>query len=93
VVHPEFSLSNATQLAADVLARVQTPSGKWPAGIPFYQMVNALAHLSLARGEAQLERAFKRLYETQHRDGTWGRSQREWNTFLVVHALKSKGEL
>jgi hypothetical protein len=40
-----------------------------------------------------LERAFKRLYATQGHDGTWGRTDREWNTFLIIHALKNKKEL
>jgi hypothetical protein len=59
--------------------------------VPFYQTVNALAHLNLSQADIQLERAFKRLHEMQRRDGSWGRSQREWNTFLIVHALKNKG--
>lgn len=27
------------------------------------------------------------------KDGSWGRTQREWHTFLVVHALRNKGVL
>jgi len=29
----------------------------------------------------------------QNTDGTWGRSEPEWNTFLAIHALKNKGLL
>ena len=91
VVHPTYAKTETMSLAIEALARVQNPSGRWPDQVPFYQTVNALAHLNLSQADMQLERAFKRLYETQHRDGSWGRSQREWNTFLIVHALKNKG--
>jgi hypothetical protein len=91
VVHPEYSKSRATELAVHALASAQDPSGKWPAGVPFYQTVNALAHLASEAADAQLDRAFKQLRVTQNRDGTWGRSQKEWKTFLVVHAMRRKG--
>lgn len=91
VVHPTYAESRATALAVEALARVQSSAGRWPVHVPFYQTLNALAHLDSAAAEAQLDRAFARLCVTQHKDGTWGRSQREWNTFLVVHALKNKG--
>jgi hypothetical protein len=29
----------------------------------------------------------------QNRDGTWGRIQKEWTTFLVVHALRRSAVL
>jgi hypothetical protein len=93
VVHPTYANTAAMSLAIEALARVQNPSGRWPDQVPFYQTVNALAHLNLSQADMQLERAFKRLYETQRRDGSWGRSQREWNTFLIVHALRNKGVL
>ncbi len=91
VVNPTYAECRATALAVEALARVQSSSGRWPIQVPFYQTLNALAHLDSAAAEAQLARAFERLREAQHKDGTWGRSQREWNTFLVVHALKNKG--
>jgi hypothetical protein len=55
--------------------------------------VNALAHLDNSYGNAQLALAFKRLNKTQRPDGTWSRSQSEWVNFLIIHALKNKGEL
>jgi hypothetical protein len=30
--------------------------------------------------------------QLQNRDGSWGRTQKEWNTFLVVHALNRLNE-
>lgn len=90
VVHPKYSQHDATAMAVEALARVQSPSGSWQGKVPFYQTVNALAHLDSIQADAQLERAFKKLHSSQHRDGTWGRSQQEWNTFLTVHALRNK---
>jgi hypothetical protein len=93
VVHPHYSTSGAVALAVNNLRRVQKNSGKWPGAVPFYQTVNALAHLDSAEGDAQLELAFKYLYEKQRRDGTWSTSQPEWHSFLIIHALKNKGEM
>jgi len=91
VVHPHYSRSTQTTKAVQALERVQDAFGKWPHGVPFYQTVNALAHLDSGAAGTQLEPAFKRLCHTQNRDGSWGRSDREWNTFLTLHALKNKG--
>jgi hypothetical protein len=89
IVHPDFASHKATKLAVEALAHEQEPSGSWKRPIPFYQTVNALAHLNLKTADAQLEVAFKRLYGSQNRDGTWGGANKEWNTFLIVHALKN----
>jgi hypothetical protein len=93
VVHPVFAKDEATVLAAKHLANSQTDSGNWEKDMPFYQTLNALAHLDLPEAEAQLEIAFERLWEYQNSDGTWSRSEPEWNTFLTIHALKNMGHL
>jgi len=93
VVHPEYCRSEAVALVVRALAQAQRHSGEWPSTVPFYQTVNALAHLDLPEADTQLDLAFERLRRTQRCDGSWGRSQREWNTFLVVHALRNKGLL
>lgn len=72
---------------------MQKESGTWTGSVPFYQTVNALAHLDSREGDSQLALAFERLQRTQRHEGTWSRSQPEWHTFLVIHALKNKGEL
>ena len=93
VVHPEYSGSTITEQAVRKLAEVQRPNGTWLKQLPFYQTINALAHLDLIPARDQLARAFYQLFKTQNNDGSWGRSQREWNTFLTVHALRNKGKL
>ena len=90
VVHPEFSQSKEVRHFVAALAKNQEDSGRWRVNVPFYQTVNALAHLDLSSATVQGEKAFKRLCVTQNRDGTWGRRQKEWNTFLVIHALLNR---
>lgn len=93
VVHPEFSSGDAVMSAVEQLARLQTAAGDWHPHLPFYQTINALAHLDLPRADKQLDRALGLLLSRQKRDGTWSRSEPEWNTFLAVHALRNKGWL
>jgi hypothetical protein len=93
VVHPVFAEGKATALALEHLADLQTDAGTWGHNLPFYQTLNALAHLELNQAEKQLEKAFVRLYENQNSDGTWSHDEPEWNTFLAIHALKNKGFL
>ena len=93
VVHPEYSRDTMTAHAASALAEVQKPNGEWVRGLPFYHTINALAHLNFEIADEQLGPAFDRLFKTQNKDGSWGGSHREWNTFLVVHALRNKGVL
>ncbi|MDJ0913168.1 MAG: hypothetical protein QNI95_06345 [Desulfobacterales bacterium] len=90
VVHPTYATEAATTIIVQALAESQIPDGRWNAPLPFYQIVNALAHLKLASADAQLEKTFHFLEKTQNSDGSWGKSQREWHTFLIIHALRNK---
>ena len=93
VVYPRYADHPATRRLVDCLADRQTPQGDWGADIPFYQALNALAHLDTPAADRQTHRAINHLYAMQHADRSWGVSQRQWNTFLVVHALRNKGIL
>ncbi len=93
VVHPEYAGSEVIRMYVTRLAKMQTPDGDWPRQIPFYQTVNALGHLDFAQSDTMLKRAFHKLKDKQNKDGTWGRKQKEWNTFLIVHAMKRKSHL
>lgn len=93
VVHPEFSKDSATVIAVESLARVQLESGEWEEDLPFFQTLNALAHLDLPEAEKQLEKAFFRLFKLQQSNGSWSDTESEWNTFLAVHAMRNKGLL
>jgi hypothetical protein len=90
VVHPVFAEDRSTELAVEHLADIQAERGDWGEDLPFYQTLNALAHLNFSQVQPQLEKAFERLFETQNDDGSWGRIQPEWNTFLAIHALRNK---
>jgi hypothetical protein len=93
IVHPNYAEEPATMTLVDSLAEIQDLSGQWPAQIPFFQTVNALAHLRLNSAHRQWVKALVVLLNRQNRDGSWGNEDHEWNTFLVVHALKNKGFL
>jgi hypothetical protein len=84
VVHPVFAKDKATALAVEHLADLQTETGTWDHDLPFYQTLNALAHLELDQAEKQLEKAFVLLFEKQNSDGTWSHDEPEWNTFLAI---------
>ena len=93
VVHPIFAKDQATALAVKYLAGLQSDNGDWGPHFPFYQTINALAHLIGSAVDTQLDKAFKWLLENQNSDGTWSRYDPEWNTFLAIHAMKNKGVL
>jgi len=90
VVHPAFAKDKATLLAVAHLAALQSDSGTWDHDSPFYQTVNALAHLDIHQAEIQLKKALGLLIENQNSDGTWSPDSPEWNIFLTIHALKNK---
>jgi hypothetical protein len=90
IVHPDYAEDPATATLVDHLGEIQDPSGRWPSQIPFFQTVNALAHLRLNSAHRQWVKALATLSNAQNVDGSWGDEDREWNTFLIVHALKNK---
>ena len=91
VVHPRYADHPATRRLVGWLADRQTRQGDWGSDIPFYQALNALAHLDTASANRQTERAFAHLAAIQRADGSWGAAERQWCTFLAVHALRNKG--
>ncbi len=93
VVHPAYAESRVLRLYVTNLSEIQRQDGSWPVQIPFYQTVNALGHLNFAQSDTMLKRAFHTLKDKQNKDGTWGRKQKEWNTFLVVHAMQRKSHI
>ncbi len=93
VVHPVYRDHEQVLPAGDILRALQTAEGDWGRSLPFHQTANALAHTSWPSAQEPLEKAFRRLRATQNPDGSWSRCQKEWNTFLAVHALRNKGRL
>ena len=93
VVHPIFVHEDLTAKTIEIYSKLQTEKGDWGNSVPFHQTLNALAHLNSMHAEIQLEKAFSYLIKSQNSDGTWGRHEKEWKTFLSIHALKNKGFL
>ena len=92
VVHPVYATESAVHAAVKRLESLQTAAGDWGPHLPFFQVVNALAHLEMPQVDSQLERAFQYLVHLQRPDGAWSTDQPEWHTFLVVHALNNKNQ-
>ena len=93
VVHPDDRFKSETRSVVSWFAARQTPWGDWGPKIPFFQAVNALAHLDIPEADAQFDNALIRIVSSQNTDGTWGAADQEWQTFLVIHALRNKGIL
>jgi hypothetical protein len=85
--HSRYARSKSTAMMVNYLGQRQLPSGRWAGRVPFYLTFNALAHLNSANAKRQCATTIENVLKTQNKDGSWGRSQKEWNTFLVVHAL------
>jgi hypothetical protein len=92
-VRPDHLFTHAIQAAVAFLGERQTLQGDWGEDIPFYQCLNALAHLKIPASEVQCRKALHRLMDIQNPDGSWGHTQREWSTFLSIHALRNLGVL
>ncbi|MDJ0856434.1 MAG: hypothetical protein QNI88_14600, partial [Desulfobacterales bacterium] len=92
VVHPEYATHPVMQRIVGWYGQRQTHRGGWGEDIPFYQALNAMAHLDRVEADEQCEVAFAALTKRQNMDGSWGRHQREWHTFLTLHALRNKGQ-
>ncbi|HNY50567.1 MAG TPA: hypothetical protein PLV50_07110 [Smithella sp.] len=90
IVYPRYVNDPATLKLVDDLAEKQEPSGTWSPPIPFFLTINALAHLNLESAHCQWLKASSLLSDSQNKDGSWGNQDAQWNTFLVVHALKNK---
>jgi hypothetical protein len=87
VTHRRYSRSKATGLMVDYLGRRQLTTGRWKGRTPLFMTFNALAHLDSREAKSQCRKAADGILKDQNKDGSWGRSHKEWNTFLVTHAL------
>jgi hypothetical protein len=89
-VHPVYAGEAASIKLVAWLAQSQKESGLWPKPIPFFVTLNTLSRLNSETAHRLWLRAIPLLETTQRKDGTWGLHDHEWNTFLVVEALKNK---
>ncbi len=92
-VQPDYADHPTTRKIVAWYAARQTLQGDWGAAIPFYQALNALAHLDTPAADILCQKAIDRLPDHQNADGSWGREEQEWKTFLTLHTLRNKGRL
>lgn len=93
VDHPKKRDSVQTKKALKYLEQVQTKSGGWKGTPFFYQTFNTIARSGLPSARRQAKQAMKRVVRSQNPDGTWGRSNTEFNTFMVLDGLHRQGVL
>jgi squalene cyclase len=88
IEHPLSRESEQVENGLKYLAKRQTKTGAWK-GFPFYHTFHALSRARYALAEKQFEKAFPSVVKRQNRDGSWGRKEKETETFLVLDALKN----
>lgn len=88
VTNDQYSRGKTTAMMVNYLGRRQLASGRWRGSTSFYLTLNALAHLDGEDARTQCTAAISEALRLQNKDGSWGKSEKEWNTFLVVHALR-----
>jgi hypothetical protein len=93
VAHPKKRRSSQTKAALRYLEQIQSKGGGWKGTHFFYQTFNTVAHSDLPSARRQMEKALDRIVRSQNRDGTWGRSNTEFNTFMVLDGLHRQGVL
>jgi hypothetical protein len=87
-VHPEYGASKTMQKAIARLGECQTLKGDWGGNIPFYPTLFALSRVGGVKAKAQVGKALACAMGKQNRDGTWGRTQREAQTWMVLDAIE-----
>jgi hypothetical protein len=88
IEHPLSRESKQVERGLEFLAKRQTKTGAWK-GFPFYHTFHALSRSHYALAKEQSEKAFPSVVKRQNKDGSWGRKERETETFLVLDALKN----
>jgi hypothetical protein len=88
IEHPLSADSGQVEAGLRYLAKQQTRRGTWK-GLPFYHTFHALSRADHATAKKQLATAFPSVLKRQNSDGSWGRKEKETQTFLVLDALKN----
>ena len=90
VTHPERKKSGIMRGVVRYLATQQKDNGSWAGSTPFYPTVYALSLLDFSEVEPQLDRAVQKVIKYQNKDGSWGRANKELNTFLMIKVLSDR---
>lgn len=90
IEHPLSIDSQQVESGVKYLVKRQTKMGAWK-GFPFYHTFHALSRTRHALAKKQLKKAFPLVVRKQNKDGSWGRKERETETFLVLDGLRNSG--
>jgi hypothetical protein len=88
IEHPLSAESPQVNSGLEHLAKLQTRTGAWK-GFPFYHTFHALSRARYTVAKKQLEKALPSVVKRQNTDGSWGKREREIETFLTLDALKN----
>ena len=88
IEHPLSKQSKQVETALNHFAHLQSKTGTWK-GLPFYHTLHALSRANNALAKKQLDKALPSVIRRQNSDGSWGRKERQTETFLVLDALKN----
>nr|MDO8132984.1 hypothetical protein [Candidatus Njordarchaeum guaymaensis] len=88
IEHPLSKKSKAVESALNHFAVLQSKTGTWK-GLPFYHTFHALSKSDDTLAKKQLGKALPSVVRRQNNDGSWGRKERQTETFLVLDALKN----
>lgn len=92
IEHPLSKESKQVESGLKHFADRQIKTGAWQ-GFPFYHTFHALSKSHNALAKMQFEKAFQFAVKRQNKNGSWGRKERETETFLVLDALKNAGTM
>jgi hypothetical protein len=89
--HPQERRSEGMKAVLAYLSGKQKPIGSWEDGIPFFPTLWMLSYLNSRAANAAFRLALGRVQRSQSRDGYWGRSRKQLDSFLVLDSLSQKG--
>jgi hypothetical protein len=92
IEHPKSANTKRTKNGIKRLADIQTKTGAWK-GFPFYHTFHALSRASSSVAKKQIEKALPAVIRRQNSDGSWGKKQKELDTFFILDGLRNAGLL
>lgn len=92
IEHPKSANTRRTTNGIEHLEEIQTKTGAWK-GFPFYHTFHALTRARSTAAKKQIENALPAVIRRQNSDGSWGKKQKELDTFLILDGLKNAGLL
>jgi hypothetical protein len=86
IEHPLSKQSKLVESALNYFADLQSKTGTWK-DLSFYHVFHALSRANNTLAKKQLDKALPSVIRRQNNDASWGRKERQTETFLVLDAL------